>query len=143
MPLLPLDTTFTARDGAPTIARIDTVISTRHYFTHCLACDFCHDWCCQHGVDVDQVHYDAIMRHASELEAYTGISSADWFTGEVEDDQDVPGGRSHRTRVNGSRCVFHRHGGRGCTIHAYCLERGMDYHDLKSVVDCLFLNCRC
>lgn len=138
MPIRSLDAAFTARDGAPTIARVDTTIFTRHYFTHCLQCDFCQDWCCQHGVDVDQVHYDAIMRHAPELEGYTGIPRTEWFTGEVEEDPDVPGGRSHRTRVNGHRCVFHRQGERGCTIHAFCLEHSLDYHALKSMVDCLF-----
>jgi hypothetical protein len=43
-----------------------------------------------------------------------------------------------RTRVENGRCVFLNRAGRGCLIHAFCLERDMDYHDLKSMVDCLF-----
>jgi hypothetical protein len=34
--------------------------------------------------------------------------------------------------------VFLKREGRGCWIHAYCLDHGIDYHELKSMVDCLF-----
>ena len=35
-------------------------------------------------------------------------------------------------------CVFRNAAGRGCTIHAYCLEQGLDYHLLKPMVSVLF-----
>ena len=35
-------------------------------------------------------------------------------------------------------CIFRNAAGRGCTIHAYCLEQGLDYHSLKPMVSVLF-----
>jgi hypothetical protein len=103
-----------------------------------MACGFCHDACCQHGVDVDFVHVAALERHAAELTAYTGLAPDGWFTDDVESDCELPGGGSRRTRVTERGCVFLNPDGRGCQIHAFCLARGIDYHDLKSIVDCLF-----
>jgi hypothetical protein len=129
---------YATRYGTPVITRVDPRIFELTYFTHCLQCGFCHDQCCEHGVDVDRRHYDEIMRHADALEAYSGIPRARWFVTTWEDDAEVPGGTTTRTRVRDGGCVFLKRNGRGCHIHAYCLERGIDYHDLKSVVDCLF-----
>lgn len=129
---------FPSRDGVPVITRVDTRIFTRHYFTHCLQCGFCHDWCCTHGVDVELPRADAILAHAEALEAYTEIERERWFEEEIEHDVDFPGGAARRTRVEDGACVFLRRTGRGCLIHAFCLERGLDYHALKSIVDCLF-----
>ncbi len=129
---------FPSRYDVPVIARVDTRVFTERYFTRCLDCAFCQDACCQHGVDVDLLHVAAMDRHAEALEAYTGAPRGDWFTDEDELDTELPGGGSKRTRVVDGRCVFHRRGGRGCLLHAYCEEQGMDYHELKSIVDCLF-----
>ncbi len=131
--------TFVSRDGVPAISRVDPRIFQYRYFTHCLQCDFCNDWCCSFGVDVELPRAQAILKHADALEAYVGIPRDQWFEAEVERDPDFPGGAAMRTRVEDGACVFlGRNGRRGCTIHAFCLERGMDYHDLKSIVDCLF-----
>jgi hypothetical protein len=127
-----------SRYGTPVISRIDTDIFRRTYFTHCLDCGFCHDHCCQYGVDVDLYHFERIKRHADALEAFTGIPRERWFTKRLEVDPEVPGGGSRRTRVVGGRCVFLKRRGRGCLLHAFCLERGLDHHELKSMVDCLF-----
>ena len=136
---LKLPRAFPSRDGVPVISRVDPRIFTYHYFTHCLQCNFCHDWCCSHGVDVEVPRASAILKHADSLEAYTGITRDRWFENEVERDPDFPGGAAMRTRVENGACVFlGRDGRRGCTIHAFCLERGIDYHELKSIVDCLF-----
>lgn len=43
-----------------------------------------------------------------------------------------------RTTVRNGKCVFISAAGRGCTIHAYCLENGIDYHTLKPMVSALF-----
>jgi hypothetical protein len=120
------------------LSAVETVIFTRQYFTDCLACSFCHDWCCSHGVDVDLVHLRTIKRHAAALEAFTGIPQERWFRKPVTRDREMPGGGSVRTRVTGGACVFLNRTGRGCQIHAFALARGLDYHDLKSIVDCLF-----
>ncbi len=129
---------FPSRYGVPVVARVDPRIFTVHYFTHCLQCGFCHDWCCSHGVDVDLLHVDAIQREADALERFTGIPRARWFEPGVEEDDELPGGGARRTRVEHGRCVFLNRAGRGCLLHAYSLARGQDYHELKSIVDCLF-----
>jgi hypothetical protein len=129
---------FPSRDGVPVIERVDTLIFTTRYFTHCLQCGFCHDWCCSHGVDVELPRVTAILDHAEGLEAFTGIGRERWFVPGVERDAGFPGGGARRTRVEDGACVFLRRAGRGCLIHAYCLDRGIDYHQLKSMVDCLF-----
>ncbi len=136
--LLRLPRSFPSRYGKPVIRRVDAAMFDRTYFTYCLDCRFCHDWCCQYGVDVDRYHYDRILEHADHLEAFAGIPRGRWFTDEYEDDPDVPGGGSMRTRVEGGACVFLNRADRGCLLHAYCRETGVDYHELKSMVDCLF-----
>jgi hypothetical protein len=133
-----LPRTFSSRYGVPLLRRVSLDIFTTRYFTHCLQCGFCRDQCCQHGVDVDLRALAGIRRHAPGLEAFTGIPRNGWFEDEIERDQNSPGGGAVRTRVRDGRCVFLNRQGRGCLIHAYCLERGLDYHDLKPLVDCLF-----
>jgi hypothetical protein len=133
-----LTRSFASRYGAPAIEWIDAEIFRRTYFTHCLECTYCNDSCCQYGVDVDLVHYRRIMEHAKAIEAYTGIDRSKWFTGEYEEDPEVPGGGSRRTAVKGRGCVFLNPGGRGCLLHGYCLEHGIEFRELKSLVDCLF-----
>ena len=39
--------------GGPVLSAVDPAIFTLRYFTHCLACGFCGDACCDHGVDID------------------------------------------------------------------------------------------
>ena len=76
--------------------------------------------------------------HADDLETYIGIPRDQWFTGEVAVEPDSPGGETWRTRVVDGACVFLNRRGRGCLLHAFCLERGIDHHELKSLVDGLF-----
>ncbi len=135
---LGLSRPYPSRYGQPIIRAVDPRIFRLTYFTHCLACGFCHDHCCEHGVDVDVVHLDAIMRHADALEAYCGIPRDRWFVKAREQDDELPGGGTARTRVRDGACVFLKRDGRGCYIHTYCLEHDIDYHQLKSIVDCLF-----
>jgi len=129
---------YPSRYGTPVIRRLDPDIFTLRYYAHCMACGFCGDACCDHGVDVDLVHRDAILRHADRLEAWTGIPRTRWFTARVERDPDYPGGGAVRTRTRDGHCVFLARPGRGCRLHAFCLAEGIDYHDLKSLVDILF-----
>lgn len=129
---------FPSRYGVPVLSAVDTAVFSRRYFTHCMQCSFCHDSCCQHGVDVDMLHVPALETHAAELEARSGIPRDRWFTGEYTPDPEMPGGGSLRTRVVDGACVFRDRRGRGCHVHAYCLERGIDYHTLKPIIDCLF-----
>ena len=136
--LIPLPRAFPSRYGAPTITRVDRDVFRVTYFTHCLQCTICDDWCCGHGVDVDELHYERIMAHADRLEAYTRIPRDRWFTDEYEEDPDVPGGGSRRTAVKGRGCIFLNPSGRGCLLHGYCIDQGIEFRELKSLVDCLF-----
>jgi hypothetical protein len=136
--MLPLPREFPSRYGVPVLRAVDPRIFRLRYFTHCLQCSFCHDWCCQFGVDVDRYHVDRILAHADALERYTGIPRDRWFTGEVEAESDSPGGETWRTRVEEGACVFLNRRGRGCLLHAFALERGIDHRELKSLVDGLF-----
>ena len=127
-----------ARGGAPTVRAVDAAIFQRRYFGHCLACSFCHDSCCQHGVDVSVVERDRILAQADRLEPFVGSRREEWFVqGEIPD-ADFPGGAATRTRVVDGRCIFRQRGARGCSLHAWSLSQGEDYHALKPMVSALF-----
>lgn len=129
---------FPSRYGVPVLRSVEPVIFRQRFFTRCMECSFCHDWCCQFGVDVDRYHVDRILAHAPALERFVGVPRDAWFTGEIEPDPDVPGGESWRTAVRDGACVFLNRSGRGCLLHAFALEQGIDHHELKSLVDGLF-----
>ena len=135
---LALPHAFPSRYGVPVLHAVAPEIFRRRFFTQCMACTFCHDWCCQFGVDVDRYHVDRIVAHADALEVYVGVPRDRWFTGEVVRESDAPGGETWRTAVTNGACVFLNRSGRGCLLHAFCLERGIDHHELKSLVDGLF-----
>ncbi|MFI5256054.1 MAG: hypothetical protein ACHQRK_02260 [Gemmatimonadales bacterium] len=116
---------------------VDPAIFVRRYFGHCLSCSFCHDGCCDHGVDLALVERDRILARADELEPIVGPRE-NWFTGAVAEDPDFPGGRATRTAVMDGSCVFRIAGARGCALHAFALQRGEDYHALKPMVSSLF-----
>jgi hypothetical protein len=108
---------------------------------NCMQCSYCFDSCCQYGVDVDVNNVARLEAYAAGpdgIEAYTGVPKERWFTGEWVDDKEFPGGRQTRTRVENGACVFRNRKGRGCMIHSYALERGIDYHELKPMVSALF-----
>ena len=131
---------YPSRFGAPTLSRVDREIFALRYFTKCMQCAFCNDACCTYGVDVDAENVARIEAHADALEKFTGITRDAWFTGEVTVDREFPGGRHTRTRVVGRGCVFldPSPGGRGCLLHRYAVENGIDYHELKPMVSALF-----
>lgn len=138
---IPLSRPYAARDGAPVLTRVDEDVFTRRYFGACLACTFCGDACCDHGVDVDAATAARMLAQADAIEARVGVPRAAWFTGPLVADPELPGGAATRTRVaaDGRGCVFRsRDGGRGCQLHAYALETGQDYHLLKPMVSTLF-----
>jgi NAD-dependent dihydropyrimidine dehydrogenase PreA subunit len=126
------------RWGAPTIDRVDTDIFVRTYFVHCMQCTYCHDSCCQYGVDVDASNVARLDAHADALSAYAQVPREGWFTDEWTVDGEFPSGSHTRTRVKDGACVFRSRAGRGCLIHSYALDRGIDYHELKPMVSVLF-----
>jgi ferredoxin len=136
--LVPLSREYVARDGAPVVAAVDCAIFTQRYFARCMACGFCADSCCAHGVDVDGRVERALLAEAPEIERHTGVRVEDWFRGDAIADQDAPGGTLRRTAVRDGYCVFHAAGGRGCMLHSYAVATGRDYHELKPMVSTLF-----
>jgi len=127
-----------ARDGAPVVRQVDDAIFTRRYYGHCLACNFCGDACCTHGVDVSIVERDRILARADELEPLVGVERERWFVEGIVVDADFPGGAATRTAIVNGACVFLRRGARGCLIHGALLNAGEDYHQLKPMVSTLF-----
>lgn len=117
---------------------MDDDIFRRRYYGHCLACGFCRDACCYHGVDVSLVERDRILAHADALEPIVGLPRDRWFTHDTEQDDDFPGGAATRTAVVDGGCVFLRRGSRGCTLHAFAIEHALDYHAVKPMVSALF-----
>ena len=125
---------------APVLRTVDTSIFTLRYFMQCMACSFCNDQCCSYGVDIDEDNAQRLLGLGSDFKAFVGAPVSEWFTDEVMEDAEFPSGRNRRTQTRGSHCVFHKKDGdgRGCLIHAYCLENGLDYHLYKPMVSILF-----
>ena len=123
---------------APVLRSVDTRIFELRYFTHCMSCAFCNDQCCSYGVDIDEDNAQRLLAMGDGFKAFVGVPESEWFTDEVVKDVEFPSGRNRRTRTRGSHCVFHKPDGRGCLIHAWCLENGLDYHLYKPMVSILF-----
>lgn len=133
-----LSRSFACRWGVPAVDRVDTAIFVRRYFMQCMQCSYCFDSCCQYGVDVDAPNVERLRARADDLERYTGVPRDRWFSEAWTDDAEFPGGRHTRTRVQDGACVFRSRTARGCMIHSYALEAGLDYHELKPMVSVLF-----
>lgn len=134
---IPFAAPHRAREGGPVLSAVDPRVFTTRYFGACMACGFCHDWCCRHGVDVDGATAQRILDRATELEEFVGSPSSSWFEAE-EADEEMPGGTVRRTRVVHGACVFLNRSGRGCLLHAFAFDHGEDYHALKPMISTLF-----
>jgi len=137
--IIPLSKSYPCSRGVPVIDRVDTSIFQLKYFAHCMSCNFCKDWCCWHGADVDVRNGDRILSKSNELEQYTGIPKEQWFDPEdtCEDDE-APGKLWLRTRVVSGACVFLDRSTRGCMLHSFSLQKNLDYHQLKPIVCAIF-----
>jgi Fe-S-cluster containining protein len=122
----------------PAIHGVDPFIFTRRYYARCMSCSFCHDMCCHKGADIDLPNIARLLNRADELEHFCELPRRNWFTQEVTDDEDLPGGKKRPTEVVAGACSFLNRRGRGCCIHAFCHERNLDYHDYKPLVCWLF-----
>ncbi len=136
---VPLSREYRGRFDAPVVTHFDPAIFTERYFRACMECTFCHDSCCQYGCDVDLANVERLIgQFGVALENFVDRPRDSWFYDDVRHDPDLPGGAYKRsTTVNGA-CVFRNPKGRGCGIHAWCLEQGLDYHDIKPIVCWLF-----
>ena len=133
-----LKKTYPSRYGMPVLDSVDTDIFRIKYFTHCSSCTFCNDWCCSFGVDVDIQNVRRIEAHADGLERFTGISREKWFDKQIWYQVEYPGGSCTRTQTDERGCIFLNKNGRGCLLHSYSIEQGLDYHELKPMISCLF-----
>ena len=138
MSVLRLSRDYVCVQGAPVIHAVDTEIFALRYFTRCMACNFCGDQCCSYGVDIDVGNVVRLAALGEDFARRVAAPRTQWFTDTVVEDAEFPGGRHLRTRSIGGKCVFLSAAGRGCTIHAYALEKGIDYHALKPIVSTLF-----
>jgi tetratricopeptide (TPR) repeat protein len=129
---------YTCRLGNPTILYVDTAIFIKKYYVDCMSCQFCHDSCCNYGVDVDIENVARINEHRETLERIVGIPQSLWFLPDVQHELDYPGEQFVRTQVIDGACVFLNRDRRGCYLHQYCLENDLDYHVLKPIISCLF-----
>jgi hypothetical protein len=135
---VPLSRDYACKGGGPVLRSVDPAVFALRYFQACLACGFCHDACCSWGVDIDLGNAARLKALPPDFQALVGLSQSEWFTAEVTPDSEFPGGAHVRTAVIDGACVFRSRAGRGCLIHAYALEKGLDYHDLKPMVSALF-----
>jgi Fe-S-cluster containining protein len=134
----PLSRTYAARRGAPRVSSVDQRIFSLRFFARCMECSFCHDACCARGCDADLGEVERIEHaHAAGLAARVQGPPQAWFAPEVRRDADFLDGQYRSTRVQGRGCVF-LEPGRGCKIHTYALEQGLDYHELKPWLCWLF-----
>lgn len=124
--------------GAPSIHAVDERIFALRYFADCLDCGFCGDACCNHGVDIDWANMEALRTLGPGFADYIGQSQDKWFTGAVVHDPEFPSGAYARTQTRDGKCVFADRRSRGCRIHAWCLQHGLDYHLYKPLVSILF-----
>ncbi len=120
------------------ISNVDERIFSTNYFARCMECNLCHDSCCSYGCPVDTREVERILACKNELENRLNIPASDWFSAEVEQRSEFPSGKVRRTMTNNNRCVFHDNVLRGCHLHRFALEKGLDPHVLKPMVCFLF-----
>ncbi len=120
---------------------VESEIFTLKYFGRCMGCTFCHDSCCQYGCDVNIGERDAILASQQALKPYVSFPVDQWFGEQVFEDAEYPTGRYVRANKVDGACVFLNRSSRGCGIHRYCAEKGVDYHTLKPMVCWLFPVC--
>lgn len=133
-----LPRTHLCRYGVPAIAHVDSDIFVKRYFTRCMECTFCSDKCCEYGVDIDLENVARLRAQGEALELFTGVPQERWFTDEIYEDAHYPGGKATRTQADQGGCVFRCRTGRGCMLHSYALDKGIDYHEFKPIISALF-----
>ena len=124
--------------GSPIIRAVDTEIFSLRYFMACMSCNFCGDQCCSYGVDIDMDNVRRLQAMGPEFEKFVGSPASAWFTDAEITDAEFPSGTHLRTQTKNGACIFLNRERRGCKIHAWCLDKAIDYHTLKPMVSILF-----
>ena len=138
MSVVPLSAAYACKIGGPVLKAVDRRIFALRYYMDCMGCNFCHDICCEFGVDVDEDNVARLLAAPEAFKQKVGYPQSEWFTSEVIADKEFPSGHHRRTAVHDGLCVFRDRKGRGCLIHSWSLNNGRDYHDLKPMVSVLF-----
>jgi hypothetical protein len=138
MTVIDLSRAYACKIGGPILKSVDRRIFSLRYYMDCMGCNFCHDTCCQYGVDVDVENVERLKAAPQDFKALVGYPVERWFTDTVVEDAEFPSGKHVRTQVVDGACVFRNRKGRGCLIHSYALNTGIDYHSLKPLVSILF-----
>ncbi|MBN8585223.1 MAG: hypothetical protein J0M37_09015 [Ignavibacteria bacterium] len=132
--VIKLKNSYPSIHGLPVIHSVDTDIFDLTYFMKCMECTFCKDQCCEWGADIDMQNVSRVMKYKDELEAFTGIKSERWFDeSEKGTDHEYPGHDYMRTTYDEEKdyCIFLNTKGRGCMLHSFALNKGIDYHEIK------------
>lgn len=124
--------------GNMVISFVHRDIFLKTYFARCLECNFCHDWCCSFGADVDIQNVEKIQQRREEILPFVRPPEGEWFEAEYEYYEEYDGNQYTRINPQGPRCVFISKDQRGCGLHRYALSKQMDYHEIKPLVCILF-----
>jgi Fe-S-cluster containining protein len=124
--------------GNLAISFVQRDVFLKTYFARCLECNFCHDWCCSFGADIDIQNVEKIQQRKEEILPFIRPSEVEWFDGEYSYHEEYAGNQYTRINPHGPRCVFISKDQRGCGLHRYALSQQMDYHEIKPLVCVLF-----
>ena len=133
---IPLHQQYLAGNMAISFVHRDIFLKT--YFARCLECNFCHDWCCSFGADIDLRNVEKIEQHREAILPFVRLPEGEWFEAESWYYEEYTGSQYTRINPQGPRCVFISKDQRGCGLHRYALSKGMDYHEIKPLVCILF-----
>ena len=73
MSVVPLKNTYPSKVGGPLLHAVDKRIFSLRYFQNCMACSFCHDQCCSHGVDIDLENADRLRAAPPHFKQMVGV----------------------------------------------------------------------
>ena len=124
--------------GNVAISFVHRDIFLKQYFARCLECNFCHDWCCSFGADIDIQNVEKIQQHREEILPFVRPPEAEWFEAEYAYYEEYAGSQYTRINTQGPRCMFISKDQRGCGLHRYAISKQMDYHEIKPLVCILF-----
>lgn len=124
--------------GNMAISFVHRDIFLKKYFARCLECNFCHDWCCSFGADIDIENVEKIKNSRAEILPFIRQSDEEWFDAEYSYYEGYAGNQYTRINPLGPRCTFISRDQRGCGLHRYAISKQMDYHEIKPLVCILF-----
>jgi Fe-S-cluster containining protein len=124
--------------GPMAVSFVHRDIFLKAFFARCLECNFCHDWCCSFGADIDIQNVEKIQQHKEEILPFVRPPEGEWFKAEYSYYEEYVGSQYTRINPQGPRCAFISKEQRGCGLHRYAISKQMDYHEIKPLVCILF-----